>query len=107
MVSLDFKDRGNDNGSKRYIQYMIDIFSRFTLGSIIPNKHHPYVVEAIMKNWIRAGIGIMDTIHSDRGGESTAKDIKDIAGNLNIKVTNTFAVGPNQNGMCERNHAGL
>ena len=105
VVTLDLKDRGKDKGSQRYILYMIDSFSRFTLGSIIPNKHPSYVVEAIMKNWIGAGFGIMDTIHSDRGGEFTAKDIEDVASNLNIKVTNTAALSPNQNGMCERNHA--
>lgn len=47
----------------------------------------------------------MDTIHSDSGGEFTAKEIEDVAKNLNVKEPNTAALSPNQNGICERNHA--
>ena len=47
----------------------------------------------------------METIHSDRGGEFTNKELTELAEYLNVKQTATAAASPNQNGMNERNHA--
>ena len=105
IVTLDLKDMGSDSKDKRYVLYLIDLFSRFTVASFIPSKEPRHVIDVIMKKWIGAGFGVMQTIHSDRGGEFTAKEVEDMARNLNIQVTNTAALSPNQNGICERNHA--
>ena len=57
-----------------------------------------------MRKWISV-FGVMETLHADRGGEFTNKELTELAEYLNIKQTATAAASPNQNGMNERNHA--
>ena len=50
-------------------------------------------------------MGLMNFIHSDRGGEFCCEELTEIAEYLGVRSTFTAAYSPNQNGTNERNHA--
>ena len=102
VVSLDLKEY--PDGKNKYIFYLVDLFSRLTVGSLIPNKKPSTVGAGILKKWI-APMGRMDTIHSDRGGEFCCEELTQVAEYLGVRSTFTAAYSPNQNGVNERNHA--
>ena len=102
IVSMDlkqYKDKNND-----YILYLVDLFSRLTVGSFIQGKNPSLVGEVIMEKWI-ANFGRMEMIHSDRGGEFCCSKLADIAEYIGVRSSFTAASSPNQNGINERNHA--
>ena len=101
VLTLDLKLRHK----KRPILYMIDAYTRLTLGEIIENKECETVTCAIMKRWVGGGYPAPTTIHSDNGGEFSGKDMINLAENLNANVTTTAAYSPFQNGVNERGHA--
>ena len=43
----------------------------------------------------------MEFLHSDIGGEFSNDELRDVAANLNIKLTTTAAYSPHQNGINE------
>ena len=102
VVSLDLKDfiDGND----KYILYCVDLFSRFTVGALIRNKKPSTIGAVLMEKWVSV-MGVMDFIHSDRGGEFCCEELVEIAEYLGVRSTFTAAYSPNQNGTNERNHA--
>ena len=102
VVSLDLKEY--QDGKHRYILYVVDLFSRLTVGSLISNKKPSTVGAEIMKKWI-APMGRMDMLHSDRGGEFCCEELTAVAEYLGVRCTFTAAASPNQNGVNERNHA--
>ena len=57
-----------------------------------------------MEKWV-AAMGLMDFVHSDRGGEFCCEELTEIAEYLGVRSTFTAAYSPNQNGGNERNHA--
>ena len=88
----------------RWILYMIDMYSRFTLGVFIDRKKSSTVIDQIIKNWIKI-FGVMQGILTDNGGEFNSDELRDVASLLNIQVSTTGAESPFQNGLCERVHA--
>ena len=102
VVTMDLKEYGQ--GRTKYILYIIDMFSRLTVGAFIADKNPSTVAEKIMEKWI-APMGRMEMIHSDRGGEFCCEELTNIAEYLGIKSSYTAARSPNQNGLNERNHA--
>ena len=64
-VAMDLKIRHN----KKPILYMVDQFSRFTLGVVLKNKELATVTEAVITNWIGAGYPRIKNIHTDNGGD--------------------------------------
>ena len=102
IITLDLKEY--TDGNNKYILYIIDMFSRLTVGVFIPNKKPSTVGEKIMEKWI-APMGRMETLHSDRGGEFCCDELTSIAEYLGVKSSFTAARSPNQNGLNERNHA--
>ena len=54
---------------KKPILYMVDQFSRFTLGVVIKKKELATVSEAVILNWIGAGYPRIKNIHTDNGGD--------------------------------------
>ena len=102
IVTIDLKDY--KDGRNNYILYIIDMFSRLTVGALIPNKKPSTVGEKIMEKWV-APMGRMEMIHSDRGGEFCCDELTSVAEYLGIKSSFTAAYSPNQNGVNERNHA--
>ena len=102
VLTLDLKIRTKKG--KKDILYLIDGFSRLTLGELIPNKKPGTVAEVITRRWVGGGYGVPATLHSDNGGEFTGKDLINIAANFNANVTTTAGRTPYQNGLNERNH---
>ena len=102
VVTLDLKKY--EDGNYKYILYVVDWFSRLTVGSLIANKMPSTVGAEIMKKWI-APMGKMDMLHSDRGGEFCCEELTEISEYLSVRSSFTAAYSPNQNGVNERNHA--
>ena len=102
VVSLDLKDF--KSGKYKYILYAVDLFSRFTVGSLIVDKNPSTVGKVLLEKWV-AAMGLMNFIHSDRGGEFCCEELTEIAEYLGVRSTLTAAYSPNQNGSNERNHA--
>ena len=104
VVSLDLKEF--ESGEHSYILYAVDLFSRLTVATFIPNKRADTVAEGVLKIWIsQPGLGPMDTLHTDRGSEFLNEILTKVAEYLQIKQTSTAAYTPNANGINERNHS--
>ena len=54
---------------KKPILYMVDQFSRFTIGVVVKNKELTTISEAVIVNWIGTGHPRIKNIHTDNGGE--------------------------------------
>ena len=102
IVTVDLKQYKNNDDN--YILYLVDMFTRLTVGVFIPRKLPAIVGEKMMEKWI-AVFGRMDMIHSDRGGEFCCSELADIAEYIGVRSSFTAASSPNQNGINERNHA--
>ena len=83
---------------------MIDMHTRLTAAAFILDKRPETVGREILSRWVSV-FCLIETLHSDRGGEFINKELTDLAEYLNIKQTSTAAASPNQNGLNERNHA--
>ena len=106
VVTLDLKDyKDPDNKDNRYILYIIDMFTRLTVGVFIPDKKPETIANKILKHWVGAGFCLMGFLHSDLGGEFVNEVMTDTADYLNVRLTTTAASSPNMNGCNERNHA--
>ena len=101
LLTLDLKIRHK----KKSILYMIDDFTKLTLGELIPNKKAETVAGVVVRRWVGSGYGRPRGIHTDGGGEFTGKDLINVAENLNCTLTVTAGCTPYQNGVNERNHA--
>ena len=90
VVSLDLKDFGSAEQS--YILYAVDLFSRLTVATFIPNKKAETVAEGVLKIWIsQPGLGPMEILHTDRGNEFLNQILTKLAEYLQIKQTSTAA----------------
>ena len=69
IVTMDLKEY--EDG--RYILYVIDMFTRFTVGVFINNKKAETVSEAVLRKWISV-FGVMEMHHSDGGKEFNNND---------------------------------
>ena len=99
-VAMDLKIRHG----KKPILYMVDQFSRFTLGVVIKNKELTTVSEAVIINWIGAGYPRIKNIHTDNGGDSCGDVSNKLASIIGATRTTTAGRTPYQNGMCEKIH---
>ena len=88
----------------KYILYMVDMFSRYTVAALIQRKRPDDVIDALMKKWV-CYHGTMRVLLSDNGGEFTGDEMTEIKSMLNVEEHTTAAESPWQNGICERNHA--
>ena len=102
VVTIDLKQYVD--GNHQHILYIIDFFSRFTVGALISDKNPSTVATVILSKWM-APMGRMDTLHSDRGGEFNCDELTVIAEYIGVRCTLTAAYSPHQNGLNERNHA--
>ena len=73
MVTVDLKEYDGKDKERKYICYLVDMFSRFMVAKFILRKEPEQIVEVIMEKWIGAGYGIMKTLHSNIGGENCNK----------------------------------
>ncbi len=86
------------------ILYIIDCFTRFTVGTVIKSKQPDQVVKALMTHWIRYFQKPCEII-TDQGTEFTGSEMVEAMSKLDIKIHTTAAYSPWSNGLCERNHA--
>ena len=87
------------------ILYITCLFSRFTHGTIIPNKKPESVIKAFMDEWVMGFFGTpKHAILVDNGGEFMNAKFKSMCEKLNVKLMSTGANSPWQNGIVERNH---
>ena len=59
IVTIDLKEYDRDDHKRRYICYLIDMFSRLVAAKFIPNKNPCQIVATIMEKWIGVGYGMM------------------------------------------------
>ena len=88
----------------QYILYMIDLFSRFTIATVISRKKPANVIDAVFKYWITY-FGTPGKVMTDNGGEFTGEEMREVTSVLNVYKDTTAAEAPWQNGLNERNHA--
>ena len=100
-VCLDLKI-SNKHGM--IILYIIDIYSRYTVGVIIPDKMPESVIKGLLDNWILGLFGAPKRLLTDSGGEFHNRKLKNLCENFNIKMMTSGAHSPWQNGICESNH---
>ena len=85
------------------ILYITCLFSRFTHGTIIPNKKPESVIKAFMDEWVMGFFGTpKHAILVDNGGEFMNAKFKSMCEKLNVKLMSTGANSPWQNGIVER-----
>ena len=101
LVGMDLKDLST--GDKMF--HCIDLFSRFSMTSLIPNKSKETIVEALFQMWVSI-FGRPNVFLTDNGGEFVNQDFMDLCDELEINVKTTAAYAPFSNGICER-HNGI
>ena len=52
-----------------YILHLIDLFTRFSISTIITSKDCQVVIDKVMQCWIGTGLGTPEKILVDNGGE--------------------------------------
>ena len=88
------------------ILYITCLFSRYTMGVVIPDKKPESVVKAFMDNWVLGFFGVpKHAVMVDNGGEFNNPQVKSMCEKLNLKLITTGALSPWQNGIVERNHS--
>ena len=93
------------SGDQKYILHLVDMFSRLHMAVFVPDKRSETIAEAILRIWIaQPGLGPMEFLHSDKGGEFFNETLSKVADYLQVKHTATAAFTPNANGLNERNH---
>ena len=84
------------------ILYITCLFSRYTMGMVIPDKKPESVVKAFMDNWVLGFFGVpKHAIMVDNGGEFNNPQVKSMCEKLNLKLITTGALSPWQNGIVE------
>ena len=101
IVTLDLKIRHK----KRPILYLIDMFTRFTVASILKDKTAATVAEVVMTKWVGSSYPVPACFHSDNGKEFCGKMLITVAEQFNAMVTTTAGRTPYQNGHNERGHS--
>ena len=86
------------------ILYIIDCFTRFTVGTVLKSKTPEAVVKAFMTHWVRYFQKPKEII-TDQGLEFTGSVMMEAMSKLDIILHTTAAYSPWSNGLCERNHA--
>ena len=86
--------------------HIIDLFTRFSAGSILTTKKSSEIVKHFVHDWISVH-GPPCKFFSDNGGEFNNDEVRDMAENFNIEIKSTAAYSPFSNGICERHNQTL
>ena len=79
---------------------MVDEFSRFAAGRVIKNKESESIINAIISEWFRKGLGYPSVgFRCDNGTEFKMDTVEDIARKVGIKVMLTPSHAPWANGI--------
>ena len=84
--------------------HIIDLFTRFSAGSILTTKRPSEIVKHFVHDWISVH-GPPQNFFSDNGGEFNNDEVRDMAENFNIEIKTTAAYSPWSNGVVERHNA--
>ena len=98
VICMDLKFWGD-----KYILYIIDCFSRYTMGTVIHRKKPECVIDALFKVWIQY-FGVPGKVLTDNGGEFSNAEMLEVASQLNLVHLTTASEAAWMNGMCEKNH---
>ena len=101
VLGVDLKVWDKNKGI--YIFYMIDIFTRYQMATIIRSKEPSEIVKAFTTKWLPI-FGRVTKILSDNGTEFQNEQMREVASALNVELLTTGANAPWQNGIVERNH---
>ncbi len=82
--------------AKHYILYFVDLFTRYTVGTVITDKK-PETVDNLFEHWIKY-FTAPDMCLTDNGGEFVNEAMKETCSLLNIYHATTAAYSPWQNG---------
>lgn len=104
VIAMDLKFL-KVNGETLIMFHVIDLFSRFSLTKIIPNKTAETVLKAFFEIWIVI-MGRPKCVLFDNGGEFCNQLMTESCEDLGISIKTTGANSPWSNGMCER-HNGI
>ena len=100
IVTLDLKEFGS-----RYVLWMVDSFTRFIQGKLIPNKQADTIISALTDSWcMNLGFPI-NGFFADNGGEFANVKLDELTSKLGLTVKFGPAFSPWSNGINERNHA--
>lgn len=101
VVGLDLKVW--DKNKNIYILYMIDLFTRYQVATVIRSKEPEEIVKAVTTKWLPV-FGRMQKIITDNGTEFQNEQMREVASQLNVELLSTGANAPWMNGLVERNH---
>ena len=102
MVSMDLH-KIEDN---LYYLHLIDLFSRFSVASVITNKRAETIIQEVLRNWCFI-YGFPESFLSDNGGEFDNGQFRSMCEQGNVVVKTTPAGSPWSNGICERHNSVL
>ena len=90
----------------RHILHLIDLCTRLSAATSIPNKNRDTMVREILHIWI-AVYGSPKKFLTDNGGEFANADFTEMCDCLGITIQTTAAESPWSNGIVERNNQTL
>ena len=85
------------------ILHLIDMFTRFSVAGVIPDKNKTTIINMLFAKWI-AYFGRPNKFMADNGGEFCNTEYVDLCENFNIEIQNSAAESPFSNGMVERHN---
>ena len=89
--------------TKCWFLHIIDVYTRFSVATLIYNKKPETVAEKLLTKWVFV-FGIPDKIMSDNGGEFCNQHIQSLMEYLGVSHLTTAAESPFSNGVCERHN---
>ena len=90
----------------KMVLHLIDLCTRFSVGTVIKSKDAKTIIEAIFKYWIQL-FGAPEKILSDNGKEFANELLREVCEAFNIQPLSTPAESPWSNGVVERHNATL
>ena len=93
---------------KRFIVYMVDEFTSFTVAGVVENKEAETVARVIINKWCLEGLGYPSAgFYADNGNEFKKEYLEELARKVNARVSLSPSYSPWSNGKCERRHASI
>ena len=84
---------------------MVDSFTRFIQGKIIPNKRADTIIQALTDSWCMSVGFPSQGFFADNGGEFANIKLEELTSKLGLTVKFGPSYSPWLNGLNERNHA--
>ena len=85
---MDLKQWNN-----RWILHMTDMWSWYTVSVFITRKRPSNVIDVMMLHWIGT-FGVMTALMTDKGGEFSLDEMREIMSILNVQLCTTSGYSP-------------